>query len=258
MTLQLVSAEAAASRRYSIDLPNGVRNHVTSYMGVTSAEARARGIVASGSTPIPAGPVAYLVEQPPGTTLAGHYHQVDQFQVFVAGEGAFGSSHLAGIHVHYAAAFTPYAPISAHATAIHYFTMRPGFDPGPRWMPESKRELLAEKRAFRARLGTIDLERGFDAPGAAPEPVFAADDDGVGAWVYRLAPNATVSAPSPALGGGQFVLVLRGICRIAGLHANRHAIAHVGPAESPSSLTAAVTGAVVLLLQFSRAAHPTP
>ena len=35
-------------------------------------------------------PQAYLIENSPEMTIASHYHDVDQFQVFVRGEGTIG------------------------------------------------------------------------------------------------------------------------------------------------------------------------
>lgn len=245
--MQLVSGAEAATRRYFMSLPNGIGNWVTSYMGTTPAEARARGQdIATGS----GGPVAYLVEQSAGSSVAGHYHQVDEFQLFVASDGAFGSTPLSGLHLHYAAAFTPYAPISAGRELLRYFTLRRGFDPGAQWMPESKDRLLAHKRPFRAHVAPVRVEA--QAAGTASVTVLMEPDaSGIGAWVYGLGAGASVQAPAPRDGGGEFLLVLEGGCTIDGADAARFDIAHLDAREDAPRLAAGDAGACVLVVRFS-------
>jgi len=250
--IRLVSAAEAGARRYFMNLPNGVGNWVTSYMGVTAAEARARGLadLASSIAPVP---VAYLVEQPPESTIAGHYHQIDQFQVFVSGDGTFGSKKLDGVHLHYAAAYTPYAPISAGRQPLRYFTLRPGFDPGAQWMPESRARLLSEKRAFRAETARFDIgSTAANVQTSSCTVLVDQDATGVGAWLYRVGTGARVELMAPSHGGGQFLLVLRGACDVSGYRAGEHAVAHIGAQDSAAVLVGGPEGVHALLVQFAR------
>lgn len=249
--IQLVSAAEAATRRYFMDLPNGIGTWVTSYMGITAAEARARKLRAMADDIATTSPVAYLVEQPAESKIAGHFHQVDQFQVFLAGDGTFGSKTLDGVHVHYAAAYTPYAPITAAREPLRYFTLRPGFDPGAQWMPESKAKLLAEKREFRSEVAELQLH-DHEQRRASIENVIAADITGLGAWLYHLGPDGRADTVSPERGGGQFLLVLRGECGVGGLQAAEHSIAHIDTDDDATTLVAGPDGAEVLLVQFAR------
>src|SRR5690242_19751674 len=47
-------------------------------------------------------PMAFLVEQDPGSTAAAHYHQADQFQVIVGGRGIMGTHEAKPVMVHFA------------------------------------------------------------------------------------------------------------------------------------------------------------
>ena len=64
------------------------------------------------------GPMAYLVEQAAGAVVAPHYHQVDQFQLFVGGSGRIGTHALEGVTVHYAGAHSPYGPTPALVPSV--------------------------------------------------------------------------------------------------------------------------------------------
>jgi hypothetical protein len=52
-------------------------------------------------------PQAYLVMQPPGSVTRPHFHQTNQFQVFVDGGGTVGKLRADPITVQYAGANTP-------------------------------------------------------------------------------------------------------------------------------------------------------
>ena len=70
------------------------------------------------------GPQAFLVDLPePGATVEPHFHDVDQFQVIVRGEGRFGKDRVSEFCFHYADAYTPYGPIVGPAEGISFFTL---------------------------------------------------------------------------------------------------------------------------------------
>ena len=72
-------------------------------------------------------PTCKLIEQDPNSILTPHFHAVDQFQVVVAGSGAFGKVPVRPMTVHYAGAYTPYGPITTE-DGIEYFVARNGVD----------------------------------------------------------------------------------------------------------------------------------
>src|SRR5436305_9795087 len=131
MLLARTLEEAQPSRRRIETMENGPV--VTTLMGINFLT------LGSQATPDPTAllPVAHLVEQQPNTVIPAHYHEADEFQVFVAGEGRLGRKSLDAITVHFAGRFTPYGPIHAGPSGVSYFTLRNAWDPGPRWMPQS-------------------------------------------------------------------------------------------------------------------------
>lgn len=81
---------------------------------------------------------AYLVQQK-APVLRPHYHEVDQFQIVVAGTGKLGGHVAAAGTVHYSDAYTSYGPImTTEPEGLSYFTLR--LDPaiGINFMPESR------------------------------------------------------------------------------------------------------------------------
>ena len=68
------------------------------------------------------------MEQPRRATVPPHFHDTDQFQVFVAGAASFGKHRVEPLTVHYAGGHTPYGPIVTAEEGTHYFTLRKHWD----------------------------------------------------------------------------------------------------------------------------------
>lgn len=224
----------------------------TNYFGVTAMD--------GGQRPRDAGPiypVAYRIEQDPHTTVTPHFHQANQFQVFIEGEGRFGKHPIEPGTIHYAGAYTPYGPIVAGTEGLRYFTLRDDWEPGGQFMPAS-RALLKEKggrpRAFFS--DALDAEQEHAALDARSQPlavqVLRDGDDGLAAWRYRVPPQKRIVGPHPNTGGGQFWIVLAG--------SDVNAEPALAPltcfflsADEPAHLaTAGAAGLDVLALQFPR------
>lgn len=231
-------AEASRVRRR---LGNGTEYEITSYLG-------------AGMPKDAVGPVGYLVEQERNSTILPHFHQANQFQVVVAGGGLLGKLPVGPVTVHYAGAFTPYGPIVSAEDGLFYFTLRDAFDPGARFMPESRAELPRVTRRHAAAHADRPLEppalAGLDA--ADRQTLIETTEDGLGAWRLRLPPGAAWSGPEPASGGGQFHLVVSGEAAIDGQELGSLALIHVRSDEAPPALAAGPAGAEVLVMQFPR------
>src|ERR1700722_4811935 len=81
-----------------------METEVICYLGETPRMGKATGCEA--------GPQAFLVAKGPGVPiLRGHFHPVDQFQVFVRGGGKFGGHEIQRWSAHYSDSLTPYGPI---------------------------------------------------------------------------------------------------------------------------------------------------
>jgi hypothetical protein len=151
-------------------------------------------------------PDAYIIEQKPLSSGGPHFHLQDEFQIVMSGAGAIGKHAVRAFSVHYAGAYTPYGPIDAGAEGIAYLTLRTRYDPGAQMMPENREALRAGKRKPRV-LFSEPLELG------RTEDVFGPEPDGLAAFHFHVAANGTATGPDPALGGGQFWVVLDGDLR---------------------------------------------
>jgi hypothetical protein len=150
MTL-VATAETARANRRRGSAPDGVTFWHTLYLGTS------RYNMAPGTPdPDPSAlfPMAFLVEQDPGSTANAHYHQQDQFQLVVSGHGTLGLHDIAPVTVHFTGAYTAYGPIRAsQQDGVWYFTLRNGFDPGARFMTRSE-----NRAALRTIQGRVHRE----------------------------------------------------------------------------------------------------
>ena len=245
MTL-VATAEVARANRRRATAGDGMGFWHTLYLGTT------RFNMAAGEADPPPGavfPMAFLVEQDPGEVANAHFHQADQFQVVVAGDGSLGTHEVRPVMVHFAGAFTAYGPIRAGAAGLTYFTLRNGFDPGARYMlRDENREAL---RAVRGRQHREAVAGPLDAAGGS-EVLLGPEADGMAAWRYCVAPGEAVLGPAPADGRGQHWLVIDGGVQRDGVALGPLSCAFVYPDEAPFAATAGPAGATLLAMQFPR------
>ncbi|MGE0717649.1 MAG: hypothetical protein AB7P02_19535 [Alphaproteobacteria bacterium] len=230
-----------ADGRIERQLPNGTRFHYTPFLGY-------------GMAPDERGPVGYLIEQEPNSTIRPHFHQANQFQVIVAGGGHLGKQAIQPVTVHFAAAWTPYGPILSQEDGLFYFTLRDAWDPGARFMPESRADLpkVARRHVTAAPEPSVGADALRDLAAAERRTVVEMEDDGLGAWIHRVPPGGAWEGPDPATGGGQFHLLLAGEASVGGRTLDGFATIHVGTDDPAPALSATAAGAEVLVLQFPR------
>lgn len=240
MTL-VATAQAASVHRRRATAGDGMGFWHTLYLGTTRYN-----MAAGEADPAPDAlfPMAFLVEQDPGEVANAHFHQADQFQVVVAGNGTLGSHAVRPVCVHFAGAFTPYGPINAGADGLTYFTLRNGFDPGARYMMRGENRALL--RSVRARRHREAVAGPLDLVGVvlSPEP------DGLAAWHYRLAAGEQLVGPPPGQGRGQYWLVLEGIALRDDTALARLSCAFVAPDDACFTATGGPAGASLLAMQF--------
>ncbi len=242
----VVSAETAQAHRRRGSAADGVTFWHTLYVGTT------RYNMAPG-TPDPDAealfPMAFLVEQDPGSTASAHYHQQDQFQLVVAGEATMGLHEVRPLTVHFSGAHTAYGPIRASGDqGVWYFTLRNGFDPGARFMtlPENRIAL----RAVPGRRHREAVAGPLPPPIAPAETLLGPDPDGMAAWRYTLAAGEAVVGPDPAAGRGQYWVVTGGSLTHDGETLPPMSCAFVYPDDVPFRAVAGRDRAEVVAMQF--------
>ena len=240
----LASADAARVNRRRGTAADGVTFWHTLYLGTT------RYNMAPGQADPDASalaPMAFLVEQDPGSTAQSHFHQQDQFQLVVGGHGIMGTHAVQPLTVHFSGAYTAYGPIRASTDeGVHYFTLRNGFDPGARFMSIPENRLTLRSVQNRKHREAVNGPLSLDELALPPEP------DGMGAWRYRVAAGERVVGPDPATGRGQYWVVADGAMICAGSALPRLSCSFVKPDEVPLEAVAGPDGLDVVVMQFPR------
>lgn len=210
-----VSKEQAALRRQAYLTPGGAQTHVSTYIGTNAMELAAQGkpqnhVADRTST----SPMAYLVEQSANSTVEPHFHQVDQFQIFIGGSGHIGTHSLDGVTVHYSGAHSPYGPIVAGPAGVQYVTLRRNWDPGAQWMPGAAAALRGMPGRKHVAF-TSDpwmrspAEQNSHLKSPLVTEMIPSQANGLGAWLVRAGPDAVLHG-NPAESNGVFWYVLSG------------------------------------------------
>jgi hypothetical protein len=197
------------------------------------------------------GAQAFLVERPyPNARVAPHFHDIDQFQVIVAGDGRMGKKEVKPITFQYADAFTPYGPIVGRDDGISFFTLRGVASGGYFPMPGSKH--LMPGRAGRNIAGSFDIEREpLPAGEVAREPLMEPEADGIYAEGLRLGAKA-IAEGLDTHAGCHFYLVCAGSLNQDGKTLPPNSIIHMELGEAAPKLRAGPDGACVLAMRFPR------
>ena len=206
-------------------------------------------------------PQAFLIEMQANEVIVPHFHEVDQFQVFVSGSGSLGrESNLAHpLAVHYADHHTGYGPINAGPQGYAYFTLRARSDSGAGYLhkPGYREKLKPSRKRHGVAAGlALSIEPVLmERKEVAIEPLLTDLDgsDGLAASMLRMGPGASHAGPDPRAGGGQHFLVLNGSLKLDGNSYSAWSTVFVSKDEAPLDLRAGPKGLEVLLLQFPRA-----
>lgn len=192
-------------------------------------------------------PQSYFVEQPASSTLPPHYHDTDQFQVFVSGALRFGKKPIGALSVHFAGGHTPYGPIYTDDQGTHFFTLRAHWDGGGKPMPQCRNTLQPVRRVYR-----LASNIAFDTEQSEQHEVMPAEENGLGVTMFRLAPDTNRTLDLPVTGGGQYALVLQGNAQHGDVSLAANSCLYRYPEEKALVLTGGAQGACVLLLQFPK------
>jgi hypothetical protein len=241
--------EQALGRRQMYRTPSDTLTHVSTYIGTNRMELLAQGREAQAG----AGPMAYLVEQAANSTVEPHFHQVEQFQLFIGGSGRIGTHLLAGVTLHYAGSHSPYGPIVAGPDGIQYLTLRRSWDPGAQWMPQAAQALRAIEGRRQVAWTSQPLPLCADPAalqGASRIDLHAAQPGEAGACLRRAGSGAAVEAGEEGAGRDRFWYVVGGSLRM-GEEGELPAgsCVYLGRGESPAACAAA-GGVELVEVQF--------
>ncbi len=199
-------------------------------------------------------PNVILVEQPPNATLVAHFHQTNQFQLFVEGSGTLGPHAIEPYLVHYAGAFTGYGPLVAGPRGIKYLTLRAGWDSG--FIPISERGRMqrgpkrhAESAVFSSSMPGPASEARNGSGSRALIPMGAG---GLGATFTQLGADAPWRITGDPASQGQFVVVLEGALHYGDTELGMWASLFVSADEPPLQLMAGARGATVVAMHMPR------
>jgi hypothetical protein len=250
-TAVILTADAEAVRRTNRrETPNGWN---TLFIGKTRYTIKPDEAVPAADA---LHPVAFLVEKGPGGITKPHFHCADQYQVVVGGGGKLGLHDTGSVAIHYTDAYSAYGPIVAAGEGIAWFTLRTGWDPGAKYMPDSRAELRASRDRHTHWEATTDPlpplgESALRAATDITDTTVLEGEHGLAAWRYRLPPGRTIAGPDPSAGGGQFWLVIAGASAVPGsglLGVNSCIFA--APDDGPLAVTAGPDGGEILCMQF--------
>ena len=205
-------------------------------------------------------PQGFLVSQPPGSVTPPHFHETNQFQVFVGGSARLGKRRADPVTVQFAGGHTPYGPIAAEERGVQYFTLRQTWDPGAKYIPAMRsrraRGRQRQRLAPQVERPAASALGGLDAP--AIETLIAREADGLGAELVRL--GSGMRCVRPCGGGGQYQVVIAGTLVHDGEDLQRLSCRFASAEERVCEFAAGPGGVALLALQFpalERAAEGT-
>ena len=247
----IVTSRADAAARSRQVHVNGRDYTIDEYIG----SAPKKGIYVPGNEANDDGrPQGFLVHQPPNAVTPAHFHEPNQFQVFVGGNGRMGAAPASPLTVQYANGHTPYGPIVAGDQGVEYFTLRQRWDLGAKYLPASK-DLLRkgnQRTRLKAGIDVADAARRRARVTPAVDTVLGQEADGLAAWIWRLGPSGEALLPEPQHGGGQYLIVAAGTLLSDGKALDRLSTIYVTSEERAFAVKAGDDGLDLLVLQFPR------
>lgn len=203
-----------------------------------------------------AGPEAFLVEMSAHEKILPHFHEIDQFQIFVAGGGAMGRDAALPLAVHYADRYTAYGPIAAGPHGFSFFTFHAMRDPGAVYLHKPGHRERLKPSEQRARLvpgivlstaPVLHSRRDMAAESLLQDEAAASAP---GAWLLRLGAGMKASAPETSRAGGRFYFVVNGSLEWEGADCPLWSTLFAGADECPPEVCAGAGGLEMLVLQF--------
>ena len=203
-------------------------------------------------------PNVFMIESSENRILETHFHDVDQFQIVVGGGGSLGRHKLAPYSVHFARAFTPYGPlVSGAGGGVSYVTLRARECPtgGAQRLPEHRAKLDAMPGRQPWQVTGVPRFSSPGEQGVNMQPIPGLkDDQGLAGYALSMKPGAKTLAPDPAVGDGQYVVVLEGGLLHEGREKRDITVVFVPPGDKAFEIIAGAEGLEALILNFPKPA----
>lgn len=186
----------------------------------------------------------------PGSYVPAHFHDIDQFQIVLKGDGFFGKKPWFPGAFEYADAYAPYGLIHAGDHGISFLTLRVASSSGQYEMPGSRH--LVPGPLGRRGGDSFDVKTPLPFEGEPPiRETLLERADGLLAVGMRLAPRG-VAAGVEFTGGGQYYVICTGDLLADGRTLPACSLIRIERGEPVPELRAGPNGAVVVMLQFPR------
>jgi hypothetical protein len=176
--------------------------------------------------------------------------------LFVAGlpTAAMAQQPFPGKPIRIVVGFPGYGPITPGDQGLKYFSLRASADEtGAQFLATNMHKMRKLPKRHAVTPAVVPSEP--EALAARTEPqidTVLQEDDGLGVFMLRVPPNATLRAPDPAQTGGQSMIVAAGELLHGGASLDRWSCLHLSPDEAALKLLAGSCGAEVLVAQFPR------
>ncbi|MDG1888446.1 MAG: hypothetical protein P8J85_14640 [Alphaproteobacteria bacterium] len=245
----ITSAASAKASRKAIDV-HGQTYHLSPYVG----SAPLRGSYVPGNEQNDDGlPQGFLVEQPSNSITPPHFHDHEQYQVFVDGGARLGRHTANPLSLHYARGHSPYGPITAGPSGVVYFTLRARWDSGAKYMPEARNKLKKVRRKHRMAedISLPDPDLMGRVASVCRAEVMSTDEDGTCAYLYTIPAGKMTEVDTDTAAGGQYAIVIDGFAVGEQENLTKLSGFYRSPKEAPLEVKAGEDGLVLLLMQFS-------
>lgn len=239
--MHVVGSEGTSS--FHLDNPDGTQRDNKWFAGTWSNELKP-------------GAQAFLVGMiTPHTYLRPHFHDVDQFQVFIGGDGKLGNDPIGPVTVFYTDAWASYGPIIAGDHGLQFLNLRMQHESGIHYMPEDRE--YREPTPGRRIVTTFDPSEGgnqadMKVPGRLRREVADEHEDGVKVEFVVVGPHTDLAPilaePTPL----RYVVVLDGEIEADGKTLDRTALLYNEYEPAPSQGATADKGAILAVLTFPR------
>ncbi len=203
------------------------------------------------------GPQSLMTAMSADEVVLPHYHEITQYQLFVAGSGKMGKNDLLPLTVQYKDHHTAYGPVVAGpqgmtfcalriktAKSVPVYLNKPGYR--EQLKPSKRRNLISDPIILSTE---PVLEHRKEA---SWEPLYPAEKttDGMAAHVLRLGSGMTAMGPDPKRCGGYYLFVANGSLDKAGENYPLWSMLVVESNEDAYEIKAGKKGLEVLVLQF--------